>query len=312
LFYTGKENLVHSLPSKDLEKAIDALDWYHTIDLGNGILTPGFYDHRAYLEYYGLPDDLTGKTVLDVGAASGFFSFELERRGAQVTAVDLPAWFDHDFGPCYQPDRTADSGLKYLKEPFSFAKRVLNSQARKIEKSIYDLDPATDGVYDLVFCGSLLLHLTDPTRALWRLKQMTRGLVIIAKAIHVDDNREPVALFTGYHQGDVWWLPNRLCFERMLSSAGFAGWKWFSEFRLDYRDGRPGFYHAVIHAWTDQIPEWIDQTIYSTCPPPNHPPLDERDAEIARLQTLVQGYEQGRFIRFMAWLKRIWKQIKKK
>jgi tRNA (mo5U34)-methyltransferase len=293
---------------RELEKKVNALVWYHTIDLGNGILTPGFYDHRPYLQYYGLPNDLGGKTVLDVGAASGFFSFELERRGAQVTAVDLPAWFDHDFGPCYQPDQTADSGLKYLREPFMLAKNVLNSQVSRIEKSVYDLDPETDGVYDLVFCGSLLLHLTDPMRALWQLKQMTRGLVIIAKAIHVDDGVDPFALFTGHHSGDIWWLPNRLCFERMLQSAGFAGWQWFSEFRLDYQDGRPGIYHAVVHAWTEQIPERIDRTMYSTCPPPNRPPLDERDAEIARLRALVKGYEQGRFIRFMAWLNRIWKQ----
>src|SRR5262245_59022582 len=63
--------------------------WYHCIDLGNGIVTDGDYDMTQYLAHYGFPDDLHGKRVLDVGRASGFFSFEFERRGADVTATEI-------------------------------------------------------------------------------------------------------------------------------------------------------------------------------------------------------------------------------
>ncbi|MCX7680609.1 MAG: glycosyltransferase, partial [Anaerolineae bacterium] len=200
-------------------RQFEALEWYHTIDLGNGIVTPGHYDHRPYLPYYGIPEDLTGKTVLDVGAASGFFAFEMERRGAKVAAVDLPQWFDHDFGPCYRPDKSAEEGARYLHEPIMLAKQVLGSQIDRIAMSVYDLSPDTVGMYDLVFCGSLLLHLTDPVRALWRLQSVTREVAIIATVIHPDNCPDPLALFVGHHRGDGWWLPNRACLEAMVKSA---------------------------------------------------------------------------------------------
>ena len=288
---------------QELQQQVEMLEWYHTIDLGNGILTPGIYNHRPYLHYYGIPEDLTGKTALDVGAASGFFAFEMERRGAKVTAIDLPGWFDHDFGPCYVPDKTPEEGLRYLRDPIMLAKKVLGSQIEKIEMMIYDISPETVGMYDLVFCGSLLLHLTDPIQALWRLRSVTRELAIIATAIHPDSNSEPKSLFAGHRRGDAWWLPNRACLEAMVQSAEFAGWEWFSEFRLDYRDGRPGPYHGVIRAWnTLERPSILVAAQAQEARARLRQALAERDAEIARLQALVAGYEQGRFIRLMRWL----------
>jgi tRNA (mo5U34)-methyltransferase len=296
--------MAHSAPKtelQDLRQQVNALDWYHTLDLGNGIVTPGLYDLGPYLAHYGIPDDLTGKTALDIGAASGFFSFEMERRGAKVTAIDLPAWFDHDFGPCYEPDQTAQEGLRYLQEPILLAKRALGSNIEKKEMSIYDLSPDTVSTYDLVFCGSMLLHLTDPARAIWCLQSVTRELAIIATAVSTSQG-QPTAQFVGYEHGDTWWLPNRPCLERMVESAGFKTWRWFSEFQLDTRDQDPGLYHGVIHAWNTPQP----QLGKDQAPPPRAPdksPPDPRDAEIARLQELVAGYEAGRFIRAMRWLK---------
>lgn len=298
-----------TLNPTELQQQVEKLEWYHTIDLGDGIVTPGIYDHRPYLNYYGIPKDLMGKTVLDIGAASGFFSFETERRGAQVTAVDLPAWFDHDFGPCYEPDKTAEAGLDYLREPILLAKRALDSQIEKIEMNIYDVSPETVGTYDLVFCGSLLLHLTDPIRALWQIQRVTRQAAIISTAIAPDlEHGGALARFFGRHSGDIWWYPNRACLEAMVQSAGFTGWEWFSEFRLDYSDGQAGPYHGVVRAWnTSEKPEFL----VSEEPPVTNvnqldkldPRLVERDAEIARLRGLVQSYERGRFIRLMRWLR---------
>ena len=302
----------------ELRRQIQALSWYHTLDLGHGIVTPGVYDHRPYLYYYGLPEDLTGKTALDVGAASGFFSFEMERRGARVTAVDLPAWFDHDFGPRYQPDLTPSEGLRYLHEPILLAKRALGSQIEKMEMTVYDLAPDTVGTYDLVFCGSLLLHLTDPVRALWRLRGVTREQAIIATAIHLEGSDEPLALFAGHQRGDVWWLPNPPCLEAMVQSAGFAGWEWVSQFRLDYRDGRPGSLHGVIRAWNgqegqrpsgagrpaqvvtqanDEVAAWQRA-------------VAERDTDIARLRELVAGYERGHVMRLMTAVQRTLRRLR--
>ncbi len=71
--------------------------WYHCIDLGDGVMAEGDYDMQRYLPAYRFPEDLRGKRVLDVGRASGFFSFEFERRGADVTATELDSFFDWDF-----------------------------------------------------------------------------------------------------------------------------------------------------------------------------------------------------------------------
>lgn len=234
---------------KKIEEQVNSLEWYHTIDLGRGILTPGHYDHRQYLDNYGLPEDLKGKKVLDIGAASGFFSFEMEKRGAEVTATDLQSWMDHDFGPNYTPDRPIEELERYLHEPFDLAKRVLKSKVNKIEINIHDISSDRLGTFDLVFCSSVLLHITDPIKALWCIYNVTQDMAIIETSLYKDDSRESRALFYGHHGGTTWWLPNRACLESMVQNAGFDSFKWQSEFRLDYRDGRPGNDCGVIHAW---------------------------------------------------------------
>ena len=57
---------------QSLADRMNQLSWYHTVDLGDGLRTPGAYDHNPYLGAYGLPKDLTGCTALDIGAASGY------------------------------------------------------------------------------------------------------------------------------------------------------------------------------------------------------------------------------------------------
>jgi tRNA (mo5U34)-methyltransferase len=300
-----------TLSQENLTYRVNAVDWYHTIDLGNGIVTPGFYDHRPYLKYYGIPENLQGKTVLDIGAASGFFSFEFERRGARVTAIDLPEWFDHDFGPEYQFDRTDENGQVYLHQPFDIAREALRSKVRKQHINIYDISPKTVGVHDLAFCGSLLIHLTDPIKALWNIAEVTREKAIIAMVVSKEEAERPIALMIGHQQGDGWWIPTRACLELMAVSAGFMGIEWVSEFQLDYRDGSPGPYHGVLHAYKT-LKQWTPQTLHrdeilaqQQERDSARAELGQLEAEVERLRALVAGYEQGRFMRFMQWLHRV-------
>lgn len=305
--------------SDPLREQVAAVPWYHTIDLGGGVETPGHYDHRPYLHHYGIPARLDGKRVLDVGAASGFFSFELERRGGEVTATDLPAWFDHDFGPTYRPDQSAESGQRYLHQPFEIARRALGSRVTRREINIYDLSPETVGRYDLLFCGSVLLHLTDPIRALWRLASVTKERAILATAIQPADSDLPIAHFIGHRSADVWWIPTRRALELMIVAAGFVGVEWVSDFQLNYRDGSPGPYHGVVHAYPTTAhwgPETRhrDELLAADRPAPvggagdgDLGAMDEAAlrAEARRLRALVQGYERGRFIRLTRWLGRM-------
>src|SRR5882757_9480585 len=73
--------------------------WYHTVDFGSGLITPGLYDYRETIAAFGFPEDMRGMTVLDVGSATGFFAFEFERRGARVISVELPSLRDLDRFP---------------------------------------------------------------------------------------------------------------------------------------------------------------------------------------------------------------------
>ena len=223
---------------KTLKDEVSKLIWYHTIDLGHGIVTPGIYDHRRYLEFYGIPD---------IGAASGFFSFEMEKRGAEGTAMDLPKWMDHDFGALYLPDRPLDDLENYLHKPFELAAKILGSRLKKRHINIYDISPQTVGMFDLVFCSSVLLHLTDPIKALHNIQRVTKEMAIIATGILLDERSEPLAQFSGHKGGAAWWLPNKAGLA-MIQSTGFKRWEWFSEFRLDYSDGKPGTMHGVVRA----------------------------------------------------------------
>jgi tRNA (mo5U34)-methyltransferase len=308
-----------STPTTEHDPAdlVSSLTWYHTIDLGNGLVTPGHYDHRPYLHYYGLPDDLTNKTVLDIGAASGFFSFEFERRGAQVTATELPAWFDHDFGPNYQPDQTEESAEIYLHRPFEVARQLRKSSVALKTINIYDITPETVGMFDLVFCGSVLVHLTDPIKALWRIAGVTAQKAIIATSIDPSEPDQPTATMIGAERGDGWWIPKPACLELMAVAAGFVGLEWVSKFQLNYRNQSTGPYHGVLHAykttenWTPDTlhrDEVLDRHLRSGAVAPGDAAgllrqLQAQQQENARLRALVQGYENGRFMRFMRWLR---------
>jgi len=83
-----------------------AYSWYHAVDLGRGLVTPGTYDHRSQVPAFRFPEDMSGMDVLDIGSATGFFAFEFERRGANVVSVDLPSVDDFDRFPLEEPRDT--------------------------------------------------------------------------------------------------------------------------------------------------------------------------------------------------------------
>lgn len=289
----------------DLAAQLEAVSWYHTIDLGNGQLTPGAYDHRPYLARYGFPADLTGKTVLDIGAASGYFSFEFERRGATVTATELPEWFDHDFGPRYEADQAPDVAREYLLSPFEIAKNALGSRVNRRLINVYDISPESVGTYDLVFCGSLLIHLTDPVKALWNIRAVTREKAIIATVITPNEPAWPFARFVGQVKGDTYWEPTRACLELMAASAGFLGIEWVDDFQLNYRDSESGPYHGILHVYPT-LEGWTERTRHRDEVIAAYQltsPVEALAAENEQLRDLVAAYEKGLFVRFMRWLK---------
>ena len=91
MYLIKKEN--QPMEISDIKKKVEEIKWFHSIDLGNGIITPGQVKTFQKVKTIGIPENLEGKTVLDIGAWDGYFSFEAEKRGAKrVLATDSFIW----------------------------------------------------------------------------------------------------------------------------------------------------------------------------------------------------------------------------
>lgn len=208
--------------------------WYHTVDLAAGVATRGAYDHRSIVDRYGIPESLAGKRALDVGTGDGFFAFELERRGAsEVVAIDISSWSEVDTLPSVN---VGDRPWTH-RDHFELAHATRRSSVRFIPCNVYDLSPEVAGSFDVVFCGSLLLHLQNPIRALSNIRSVTRELAIIETAHDPELERSAAgvpALRFGAREIEqaegvplgsncVYWWMNRAALSEMLTYAGFAG-----------------------------------------------------------------------------------------
>jgi tRNA (mo5U34)-methyltransferase len=201
-------------------------DWYHTLELAPGVVTPGWFDTRRVVRELPLPQSLAGKRCLDVGTFDGFWAFELERRGAaEVVAIDLLDHARADWPPNTRPETVAAiAAHKRGGGGFELASERLGSSVLRRELSVYDVAPETLGRFDFIYMGSLLLHLRDPVRALDRLRQVCDGELLVVDTIDLLLTlmfpRRPVASLD--MQGRPWWWTcNAAGVVRMLEAARF-------------------------------------------------------------------------------------------
>lgn len=200
--------------------------WYHTIELPDGTATPGWFDLRSVVGDLPWPD-VRGKRCLDVGTYDGFYAFELERRGAaEVVATDIGGHDDWDLSVDAVRDAealAAASGEKGL--GFEIARRTLGSRVRKRIISVYDLSPERVGTFDVVICGSLMLHLRDPISALEAIRSVCGSWFLsveeISLPLSVALRRRPVADMRFSATPSQWWVVNTAGHRRMVEAAGF-------------------------------------------------------------------------------------------
>ena len=222
------------------------ITWYHTQELGPGLVTPGMFDLRPFVERYGLPADMTGMRALDVGTFEGFWAFEMERRGAQVVALDVDRIQDLDWPPRLRPAEDGRRG-----EGFELAKEALGSSVTRVGRSIYDATPERlGGRFDLVFCGSVLIHLRDPMLALERMAALCGDRLVFADEYSRRLSWLPfdAAEFRGHTRWSTWWRPSIRAWLTMLETAGFENVARRGRFVLKFREGGGGVPHVVIHA----------------------------------------------------------------
>ena len=196
----------------ELQARVDALRWYHTIDLGNGVRTPGLYDPAPKLHRYGIPDDLTGKTVCDIGSWDGFFSFEAERRGAaRVLATDSFVWGGNTWGS---------------KAGFELVREVTGSRVEDKTIDVLDLSPEAVGTFDVVLFLGVLYHMRYPMLAVDRVASICTERLILETHVDLVHSRRPaVALYEARELDDDptnWCGPNPAAVAVMLRRAGFT------------------------------------------------------------------------------------------
>ena len=194
-----------------LAEEIARTKWFHTMDLGHGLITNGVIDVARSLRQYQLPSDLTGKTFLDIGAWDGAFSFAAERRGAKrVLAIDWFIWKNMGWGS---------------KQGFELARRALQSKVEDFTIDVYDMSPEKVGQWDVVLFAGVLYHLKDPLLALQRVASVTRELLILETAIDFRFSRRPAIAF--YPKNELnddptnWCAPNLPALQAMLKTCGF-------------------------------------------------------------------------------------------
>lgn len=214
-------------------------DWYHTIDLGSGQATRGAVDLRAPAAKV-LPADLAGKRALDVGTFDGFWAFELERRGAEVLAADLERFDEVEWPPPNRKRLRARAGDDGPGERFRLAHEILGSKVRRVESSIYDLEPERlGGPVDYVVVGALLLHLRDPVRGLERVRDVLEpgGKLLVVEPIRLGlsilKRRTPAAQLEATWTDFNWWVPNIACLRAWLTLGGFTAIERKAVFRLE-------------------------------------------------------------------------------
>jgi tRNA (mo5U34)-methyltransferase len=218
--------------------------WYHTIEVAPGVVTPGWFDLRPILEKMPWPD-VRGKRCLDVGTYDGFLAFELEKRGAaEVVATDISDHAHWDWpvdmrakGPAFLADIAGqDKGTG-----FTIAKEILGSKVEKVEINVYDLSPERVGTFDVVVCGSLMLHLRDPLRAMAAIRSVSSNVFLSAETIDLPltaaHPRRPVAFINGVGGMVHWSIPNAAGHRQRLKASGFKPERWSRPYTIPYGVG---------------------------------------------------------------------------
>ena len=202
-----------NIASAGLNAAQRPIRWFHSFNLGDGEVIAGMKRLETLRREADIvfQESVTGKTILDIGAWDGYFSFDAERRGASdVLATDHFSWSGPGWGS---------------KSGFSYIHAKLNSRVRTLDIDVFDLDPRELGTFDVCLFLGVLYHLKDPLGGLEKVAQMTRDLAVIETVVTELDNPLPVLRFYEGKELDNdatnFFAPNHLCLEAMLREVGF-------------------------------------------------------------------------------------------
>lgn len=230
---------------EQLQEMANVPVWFHSIDLGQGVVTKGWMTPEALaneVEGLRLPD-LRGKSVLDINAFDGFYSFEAARRGAaRVVALDHYMWAmdlqehfkywqeckergvapdPYHTMPYYKPDELPG------KIGFDTAHRALGSKVEEVVADFMEMELEPLGMFDVVLYLGSLYHMENPLQAMRRVAAVTKELAIIETEAALFPGFEHHALCEFFESnelnGDVsnWWAPNEKALMGLCRATGF-------------------------------------------------------------------------------------------
>jgi tRNA (mo5U34)-methyltransferase len=187
--------------------------WFHSFDLGNGEIIDGIKPLDVLMREADaiLGPDLTGKTILDIGAWDGFFSFEAERRGAsRVVATDHFCWSGQGWGN---------------RQGFDYIRARRNSTVEAVDVDVPNLGSAGLGQFDTVLFLGVMYHLKDPYVGLEAAAAMSRDHIVVETVTAFHAEKLPaIRLFADRELDDDptnYCAPNPPALELMLRACGF-------------------------------------------------------------------------------------------
>jgi len=213
------------MTNEEILAKLNTVSWYQRFEILPGVFTPGklLTKPKELFAHLGLPSDLTGKRVLEVGTWDGPLAFECEARGAVVTAMDIQ-----------DPARTG----------FNVAREILESKVTYVQGSVYDAAQLLTGIFDYVFFLGVFYHLKHPVLAFEELsKLLNQGGTLVFEGeclrnyweneegkrcdfpdlIAIANSNIPLCLFyADTFKGDDsnWFIPNFACLKGWMQAAG--------------------------------------------------------------------------------------------
>jgi tRNA (mo5U34)-methyltransferase len=227
--------------SEERQAQADALLWFHSIDLGDGVVTKGLGEQWMGPDVF---PDFTGRSVLDIGAWDGYYSFLAEQNGAsRVVSLDHYSW-GVDFGlrnaywaECAQtgamPDHSRDVTDFWNpdlpgRRGYEFARDALHSKAEAVVGDYAAMDLAPLGMFDVVLYLGVLYHMEEPLTCLKKVRSLTTEVAVIeTEAIHIEGLED--ACLLQFNPGDAlrsdygnWYVPTIGAIHAMCTAAGFS------------------------------------------------------------------------------------------
>jgi SAM-dependent methyltransferase len=216
---------------RDIKNLEDCF-FYHTLDLPGFGMVEGEWDLRGRFDDYVGGVDLRGKTMLDVGTATGFLTFEAEKRGAkQVVSFDIgDAKYQHLlpfkdglYYQDYEAWRAWTSAVyERWKNGYWLAHRLYDSKAQAFYGNIYDL-PTAAGTFDVVIIGSVLEHLSDQVSALASVGRLTKStMVVVTGMLETEEKNAYFVPSADQPKLDyTWWVYSLGIYREVFAMLGF-------------------------------------------------------------------------------------------